>query len=142
MADFIDEHRCSFPAGMTEYELRHYWSYIPVRTLRERTISWLGELIGGSWLDGLWYGKYSSLHLCRRRFGDRMAVEIYRKDRTWISLPMRCFLLMTSLDREALDEECWSWIRSQRELSGAAAPAARAVVSAKAGGGSSDVLSL
>ncbi len=125
-------------SGMTEYELRHYWSYIPVRTLRERTIFWLGELIGGSWLDWLWYGKYSSLHLCRRRFGERMAVEIYRKDRTWISLPMRCFLLMTSLDRGALDEECWSWIRQQRGPAGAAVPA---VVSAKAGG-SSDVLSL
>lgn len=132
--------------GMTEYELRHYWSYMPVRALRERIIYWLGGLIGGPWLESLWYGKYSSLHQVRRRFGDRMVVEIYTKDKTWIELPMRCFLLMSSLDQNLLDEECWSWIKSQRESAGVSAPAVKAPAAAartlKKASGVSDVLSL
>ena len=101
--------------GMSMYELRHYWSYMPVRTLRERTISWIGSLVGAGWPETLWLDKYSGLHECRRRFGDRQVVELYRRDKTWIELPIPCFLLMTRLDRFSLDEACWTWIREQRE---------------------------
>lgn len=101
--------------GMSMYELRHYWSYMPVRTLRERTISWIGSLVGAGWPETLWLDKYSGLHECRRRFGDRQVVELYRRDKTWIELPIPCFLLMTRLDRHSLDEACWTWIREQRE---------------------------
>lgn len=101
--------------GMSMYELRHYWSYMPVRTLRERTISWIGSLVGAGWPETLWLDKYSGLHECRRRFGDRQVVELYRRDKTWIELPIPCFLLMTRLDRLSLDEACWTWIREQRE---------------------------
>lgn len=99
-------------------DIKKYRGYMPVRMEREDTIGWIGELIGGGWLNHLWLSKYSGYHEVRYRFGDIQEAQLYMKDKSWNGMPIEVWLKFSELDRSSLDEDCWKWIFSQRKKSG------------------------
>ena len=99
-------------------DIRKYRGYMPVRMEREDTIQWIGSLVGGKWLDGLWLSKYSGYHEVRYRFGDIQEAQLYMKDKSWKGMPIEMWLKFSEMDRESLDDECWNWIHGERRAGG------------------------
>ena len=114
-------------------DIKRYRGYMPVRMEREDTLAWIGELVGGNWLDKLWLGKYSGYHEVRYRFGDVQEAQLYMKDKSWKGIPISMWLKFSELDRESLDEDCWRWVMDERKSCGVAQRKAKAVVSKSAG---------
>ncbi len=104
-----------------------YRGYMPVRMEREDTIAWLGELIGGDWLGKLWLSKYSGYHEVRYRFGDVQEAQLYMKDKSWKGMPIGTWLKFMEMDKAALDDDCWEWIREERRKNGVTMKKARVV---------------
>lgn len=103
---------------MNIYDIRHYRGYMPVRMEREDTIQWIGDLIGGGWLDRLWLSKYSGYHEVRYRFGDVQEAQLYMKDKSWLGMPLDTWLKFSEIERGSLDDQCWNWIFEQRRTNG------------------------
>ena len=99
-------------------DIKRYRGYMPVRMEREDVIQWIGSLVGGRWLDGLWLSKYSGYHEVRYRFGDVQEAQMYMKDGTWKGMPIGVWLKFSEMDRDSLDEECWTWIHGERRTNG------------------------
>lgn len=95
-------------------DIKKYRGYMPVRMEREDVLYWLGELIGKKWMDGLWKSKYSGYHEVRYRFGDVQEAQLYMKDKSWKSVPIECWLKFSEMDVNALDDDCWRWIMTER----------------------------
>lgn len=120
--------------------MKRWWGHLPVRTERERLIRWIGGVVGPGWLDDLWLSKWSGAHFARCRWGDRQVVQVYRRDKTWLEMPVAVWIRMSGLDDGALDEGCWRWIKSERERLGISP--GKAVSKAVSGKSASDVLRL
>lgn len=99
-------------------DIRKYRGYMPVRMEREDAIAWLGRMIGGGWIDGLWLSKYSGYHEVRYRFGDVQEAQLYMRDGSWKGMPISVWLKVSEMDTGALDEECWKWILGERRSCG------------------------
>lgn len=100
-------------------DIKRYRGYMPMRMEREDVLSWLGRLIGGRWLDGLWLGKYGGYHEVRYRFGDVQEAQMYMKDGTWLGMKLELWLKFSEMDASALDDGCWKWIMTERARVGA-----------------------
>ena len=114
-------------------DLVKYRGYMPVRMEREDTLKWMGELIGGDWLDKLWLGKYGGYHEVRYRMGDVQEAQFYMKDKTWKGIPIGMWQKFTEMDRNALDDECWQWIQEERKTCGVSHTKTKAVVHGSSG---------
>lgn len=108
-------------------DIKKYRGYMPVRMEREDTLEWIGQLIGGDWLDKLWLGKYGGYHEVRYRFGDIQEAQFYMKDKSWKGISISMWLKFSEMDRDALDEECWKWILDERKSCGTVMKKAKAV---------------
>ena len=95
-------------------DIKKYRGYMPVRMEREDVLYWLGELIGGKWINELWQSRHSGYHEVRYRFGDIQEAQLYMKDKSWKSVPIGCWLKFTEMDVNVLDDDCWRWVINER----------------------------
>ena len=105
-----------------------YRGYMPVRMEREDTLEWIGGLVGGSWIKRMWLSKYSGYHQVRYRFGDVQEAQLYMKDKSWKPMPIGMWLKFSEMDRNALDDDCWKWIQSERQWNGMGEKKAKATL--------------
>lgn len=99
-------------------DIKKYRGYIPVRMEKEDSVRWLAKVVGKEWEDTLWYDKRCRMHFVRYRYGDVNEIQFYRKDKTWIGMPIDCWMKVIHLDISMLDDACWQWIRERRRECG------------------------
>lgn len=95
-------------------DIKKYRGYMPVRMEREDTLYFINDLIGNNWIEKLWFSKFSHYHTVRYRFGNIQEAQIYMKDKSWFSIPIQIWLMLSQQDKNAINQDGWQWINQQK----------------------------